>query len=73
MGRWGARAWFSVHNLGLWSKVLRVQNKMAHLPDAGGLPDKKEVEVAEVVFYSGSRHERHRGHVDPEISLHIFS
>jgi hypothetical protein len=26
-----------------------------------------------VVFYSGSRHERHRGHVDPEISLHIFS
>ncbi len=43
----------------------------AYLSDTSGLPDEEEVEVAHVVLNARPRHERHRGHIDPEVALHI--
>jgi hypothetical protein len=45
----------------------------AYLSDTSGLPDEEEVEVAHVVLNARPRHKRHRGHVDPEVALHIHA
>jgi hypothetical protein len=45
----------------------------AYLSDTSGLPDEEEVEVAHVVLYTRPRHKGHRGHVDPEVALHIHA